>query len=153
MPPKTSTERSREYRARIQSDNDKHEQSKEKERIRWRKRSTADKQKSKTDQQIEERRQKTKEKVRRHRAKKKQNLSGAKLLISSTAFKCRRSFGKAVKRVVRALPKESPKKVEVVANILSQLTPRKRKAIFECDSALKRRKLIDEPRKKRSDAI
>ena len=145
---KTSTERSRERRARIKADAEQNEQAKKRERERWKKRAAAEKLKTRSSEEIAETRRKIRDKVSRYRAKKKANC----LQVSPLAFRCNRSFGKTLKRVIQALPRESLKKVKVVASTVSQLTPNNRKAVFECDSSLKRRKISDEPRKSRSDA-
>ena len=98
---------------------------------RWKKRAAIEKLKMRSSEEIAETRKKIRDKVSRYCAKKKANH----LQVNPSAFRCNRSFGKALKRVIHAV---SPKKVQVVASIVSQLTPNNTKAVFECDSSLKR---------------
>ena len=70
------------------------------------------------------------------------------------SFKSPQSLGKAVRKVNKSLPKSPSKVPHVIAKVVQQMSPRKRKSILEiCDHLVKRRKLDNETRKRRSDAI
>ena len=63
-------------------------------------------------------------------------------------------FGKALSRAKRHLPKCPERKVQVLAKIVQDLSPRKRKAVVDlCDNNFKGRKEYSKDRKKRCDAL
>ena len=64
------------------------------------------------------------------------------------------TFGKALSRAKKHLSKCPEKQVKVLAQIVQDLSPRKRKAVIDlCGGNSKRRKEYDKERKKRSDAV
>ena len=63
-------------------------------------------------------------------------------------------FGKSLSRAKKHLPKCPERKVQVLAKMVQDLSPRKRKAVVDlCDNNSKRRKEQDKDRKKRCDAL
>ena len=63
-------------------------------------------------------------------------------------------FGKALSRARKHLPKCPERKVQVLAKIVQDVFPRKRKAVGDlCDNNFKRRKECSKDRKKRCDAL
>ena len=104
------------------------------------------------------RRVKEKEKKRKQREKKKQLTK--KTSNNKTPEKNEKEnvspqlVGRMYCRARRGLPGSPRKKVRVLAKLVGDLSPMKRRAVVDlCDEAPKRRKLYDEDRKKRSDAL
>ena len=79
-------------------------------------------------------------------------------MIKKTSKTCSQvspqTFGKALSRAKKHLPKCPERKVQVLAKIVQDLSPRKRKAVVDlCDNKFKRRKEHSKDRKKRCDAL
>lgn len=97
-------------------------------------------------------RAKEREKKRRKRKKKAElknkPVPQAKLKISIQLL------GRAVNRAKKYLPKCPERKVEVLAKMVRDLSPRKRKSVIDlCDGSKRRRLGFEEKRKKRSNAL
>ena len=77
-----------------------------------------------------------------------------KKATKSTSKVSPQAFGKAFSRAKYHLPKSPERKVLVLAKMVENLSPRKRKAVVDlCDSNLKQRKEQEKDRKKRCDAF
>lgn len=69
-------------------------------------------------------------------------------------FKSPQSFGKAVTKVKKSLSQSPSKIPHVIAKVVGDMSPGKRRVIPEvCDNSVKRRKLEEVNRKRRSDAL
>ena len=126
-----------------------------KKRMSWLKRRT-EKERKKKDylktkgSQPEVLRAKEREKKRRQRKKIADLIKKTSKTSSQVSPQ---TFGKALSRA-KHLPKCPERKVQVLAKIVQDLSPRKRKAVVDlCDKSFKRRKEYSKDRKKRCDAL
>ena len=136
----------KKYRERLRENEEKYEVVKKKDRERKKK----DYLKKKANQP-EVLRAKEREKKRRQRKK-------IADLIKKTGKTCSQvspqMFGKALSRAKKHLPKCPERKVQVLAKIVQDLFPRKRKGVVDlCDNNFKGRKECSKDRKKRCDAL
>ena len=142
----SSKERTKKYRERLKENEEKYEMVKKKDRERKKK----DYLKKKATQP-EVLRAKEREKKRKQR-KKLAELT--KKTTKSASKVSPQTFGKALSRAKKHLPKCPERKVQVLAKMVQDLSPRKRKAVVDlCDNNSKRRKEQDKDRKKRCDAL
>lgn len=138
----SSKERTKKYRERLKENDENYEMVKKKDRDRKKK----DYLKKKATQP-EVLRAKEREKKRKQRNKM------AELVKKTTKDSNRISpqmLGKALSRAKKHLPKCPQKKVQVLAKMVQDLSPRKRKAVVDlCDSNSKRRKEHEKDRRKK----
>lgn len=130
--PLTSTERSRIRRQKLKADAVKYEAIKAEES---RKKKEYRHSKVLTEKQKEHIRTKNKEAQRKCRKKK---VEAEKLNMSSPGYSSKQSLGKAVKKINNALPKSPNKKLHVLTNVISKMSPLKRKQIIESSFQKKR---------------
>ena len=142
----SSKERTKKYRERLKENEEKYKVVKKKDRERKKK----DYLKKKATQP-EVLRAKEREKKRKQR---KNMAELMKKTAKSTSKVSPQMFGKALSRAKKHLPRCPERKVQVLAKMVQDLSPRKRKAVVDlCDNNSKRRKEQDKERKKRCDAL
>lgn len=145
--PKTATQRSREYRERIKLDSALHAAQKEKERERWKVRAAKMIKTVRTP--AEEKKRKEKERKRKANWRRNKKCNNIIPENPSSAYKNSSALGKALSKANKSLPKESPKKVTVLAKIVQNLTPRRKIDLISQCSVRK----SNQERKRRADAI
>jgi len=144
----SSKERTRKYRKRLKEDETKYKEVKNKDKERkkfdyWKK-------KLLTPEAL---RAKEREKKRKQRQKKAENKK--KTVVINTKKISPQVLGRACNRAKKNLPRSPHRQVHVLAKLVQNLSPRKRKSVIDlCDVSQKRRKLeFEEQRKKRCDAL
>ncbi|CAF2654996.1 unnamed protein product [Rotaria sp. Silwood2] len=109
---KSNAERQKMYRINLLKNKQKFDQIKKKSRIR-----DNNRRKNLNDYSLQQLRNRQKQASKKYRAKK--NLEGTNNKQSS--YKCPQTLGKAVKRVVESLPKDTNKRVTVIRHIAQEL--------------------------------
>lgn len=154
----SSTQRSKRFREKLKEDEEKLEVYKRKDRERKKREYLKKKHTLAESEKLRIRKKKTL-RQRQWRASKKNKDKAhhnqvKKDATTAGSFKSPQSLGKAVRKVNKSLPKSPSKAHHVIANVVQQMSPRKRKSVLEiCDQLVKKRKSEVEKRKKRSDAI
>jgi len=94
-------------------------------------------------------------KEREKKRKQRKKIAGLlKKTTKSSSKVSSQTFGKPLSRAKKHLLKCPERKVQVLAKMVQDLSPRKRKAVVDlCDKNSKRRKEQDKERKKRCDAL
>ena len=142
----SSKERTKKYREKLRENEEKYEEVKKRDRERKKKDYL-----TKKATQPEVLRVKEREKKRKQRKKVADLMKKASKNCSQVSPQ---TFGKALSRAKKHLPKCPERKVQVLAKMVQDLSPRKLKAVMDlCDNNFKRKKEHSKDRKKRCDAL